>query len=45
MIQTIADRENEFEEDRNQNVNCEIEDNMHSAFAFDMMRTLYFGSY
>lgn len=45
MIQTIADRKNEFDEDRNRNVNCEIEDNMHSAFAFDMMRTLYFGSY
>lgn len=45
MIRTIADRENEFEKDRDQNIDCEIEDNMHSAFAFDMMRTLYFGSY
>ncbi len=45
MIRTIADRENEFEEDRNQNIDCEIEGNMHSAFAYDMMRTLYFGSF
>lgn len=45
MIRTIADRESEFEKDKEQNIDCEIEDNMHSAFAFDMMRTLYFGSF
>ena len=45
MIQTFANLDYGFEKDRNKNINCEIEDNMHSTFAFDMMRALYFGNY